>query len=599
MQRGCTTAPRRTLVYGTHGVGKAQPLDAQVLTPGGFVKMGELKVGDAIIGSDGGSHRVIGVYPQGVKEIFQVTFRDGSTTRCCDDHLWFTQTFNERQRKLGGAVRSLRDIRRRLRYGTHFNHAVPRVRPVHFADLEIPLPVDPWLLGVYLGDGTWSDSLVITKPERDIQEKIASSLPAADAATVVCDCAVRVRSKRRGRKSSMTKAALEELGLAELGSHERFIPRIYLHAAVAQRLELLRGLLDTDGHVTKPGAVEYCTTSPRLADDFCFLVRSLGGSTKVVHKAKPSFTYRGTRRVGRPAFRVFASFPADLIPVSSKKHLQKWAEPRWAIHHTIRSVESVGSAPCQCIRVDAPDALYVTDDFILTHNSTFGAMADDPIFIPTEDGLGGIDCARFPLAGDYGDVINALSALYSEQHDFRTVVIDSLDWLERLIWARVCRDRGVETIEDIGYGKGYIFALTHWREVIAGLDALRNERGMAVILLAHAQIEKFANPETDTYDRYSPRLHKQASALVQEWCDEVLFATYAIHTKTTDEGFGRKRVQGVGTGERIIRTTERPAHVAKNRLNLPDEIPLDYRVYVAVARGEQPTAETPEPRPAA
>ncbi len=218
--------------------------------------------------------------------------------------------------------------------------------------------------------------------------------------------------------------------------------------------------------------------------------------------------------------------------------------------------------------------------------STFGAMAEDPIFIATEDGLGGIDCARFPLAGDYGDVINALSALYSEQHDFRTVVIDSLDWLERLIWARVCRDRDVETIEDIGYGKGYVFALTQWREIISGLDALRNERGMSIILIAHAQIEKFANPETDTYDRYSPRLHKQASALIQEWCDEVLFATYAIHTKTTDEGFGRKRVQGLGTGERIIRTTERAAHVAKNRLNLPEQLPLDYRVYAAVARGE-------------
>jgi hypothetical protein len=229
--------------------------------------------------------------------------------------------------------------------------------------------------------------------------------------------------------------------------------------------------------------------------------------------------------------------------------------------------------------------------------STFGAMAETPVFITTEEGTNDIDCDRFPLATTFGDVLNSLSALYSEEHGYQTVVIDSLDWLERLIWAEVCAKRGVETIEDIGYAKGYVFALTHWREIFAGLDALRTDRGMQVILIAHAAIEKFANPETDTYDRYVPRLQKLASALVQEWCDEVLFATYRVHTKTQSEGFDRKRTQGIGTGERIIRTTERPAHVAKNRLNLPDELPLDYRVFAAVARGEpagegDPTAVT-------
>jgi hypothetical protein len=219
--------------------------------------------------------------------------------------------------------------------------------------------------------------------------------------------------------------------------------------------------------------------------------------------------------------------------------------------------------------------------------STFGAMSEKPVFVPTEDGLGGIDCAYFPLARHYADVMNALAALYSEAHEYKTLVLDSLDWLERLIWSKVCEDRGVESIEDIGYAKGYTFAVSHWRAFLAGLDALRNERGMSIILIAHAQIEKFANPETDTYDRYSPRIHKQASALIQEWCDEVLFATYAIHTKSTDEGFGRKRVQGLGAGERILRTTERPSHVAKNRLGLPDVLPLDWRIYNAFSKGDK------------
>ncbi len=218
--------------------------------------------------------------------------------------------------------------------------------------------------------------------------------------------------------------------------------------------------------------------------------------------------------------------------------------------------------------------------------STFGAMAPSPVFIQTEDGLADIDAPRFPLAAAFEDVMAALMSLYTEPHQFGTVVIDSLDWLERLIWAEVVRrkpatekGRPVTSIEDYGFAKGYTFALDVWREVLDGLTALRDERGMMVILIAHAKIERFENPETDAYDRYSPRLNKHASALIQEWCDEVLFATYKVHTRQTEEGFDKTRTRGIGTGDRILRTTERPAHMAKNRLNLPEELPLDFRDY--------------------
>ncbi len=218
--------------------------------------------------------------------------------------------------------------------------------------------------------------------------------------------------------------------------------------------------------------------------------------------------------------------------------------------------------------------------------STFGAMAPNPIFIQTEDGLADIDAPRFPLSGAFEDVMSALMVLYTEQHEYDTVVIDSLDWLERLIWNEVVRrrpttekGRPVNTIEDYGFSKGYVYALEPWREVLDGLTALRDERSMMVILIAHARIERFENPETDAYDRYSPRLNKHASALLQEWCDEVLFATYKVHTRQTEEGFDKTRTRGIGTGDRILRTTERPAHMAKNRLGLPEELPLDFAAY--------------------
>ncbi|GDY13123.1 hypothetical protein LBMAG53_20010 [Planctomycetota bacterium] len=206
--------------------------------------------------------------------------------------------------------------------------------------------------------------------------------------------------------------------------------------------------------------------------------------------------------------------------------------------------------------------------------STFATCAPAPVVIQTEDGLGEIDCHKFPVAQSFAEVMNALAALYQDEHSYRTVVIDSLDWLERQIHAEVCKNRQVATIEDIGYGKGYVFALNHWRDVLDGLAALRDRKGMSVILIAHAKIERFENPETEAYDRFVPRLHKTAAAMISEWCDEVLFASYKVFTKATDEGFNQKRVQGLGNGERVLRTTERPSHLAKNRLGLPDELPL-------------------------
>ena len=225
--------------------------------------------------------------------------------------------------------------------------------------------------------------------------------------------------------------------------------------------------------------------------------------------------------------------------------------------------------------------------------TTFGAMAPSPIFIQTEEGTNDLDVARFPLASSYAEVSDQLASLYTESHKFETLVFDSLDWLEQMIWREVCAKRKVQSVEDIGYAKGYTFALDWWREILQGFTALLSERGMNIILISHARIERFENPETDPYDRYSPKLHKLAAALVQEWCDEVLFANYSVKTRSVGEGFNKK-VKGIGTGERILRTTERPSHLAKNRLSMPDTIPLDYEVFAAYVRGESPDQMTEE-----
>lgn len=218
--------------------------------------------------------------------------------------------------------------------------------------------------------------------------------------------------------------------------------------------------------------------------------------------------------------------------------------------------------------------------------STFAAQSPNPIFISTEDGLNEIECASFPLTKTLVEVEDCLSALAKEPHDYQTVVIDSCDWLEQLIWDDLCRTSNVATIEKIdgGYGKGYIAALRYWRQIIDSLDWLHKQRNMAVILIAHAKVERFEDPESSAYDRYSPRLHKHAAAIVTEWCDAVLFATRTFRTETEDAGFGKERTIAVGIGkdggERILRTVGGPSCVAKNRYNLPYELPLSWDAFV-------------------
>jgi hypothetical protein len=208
--------------------------------------------------------------------------------------------------------------------------------------------------------------------------------------------------------------------------------------------------------------------------------------------------------------------------------------------------------------------------------STFAAGAPNPVFIQTEDGLGSLAVDHFPIATSVTDVLEAVGTLFTNDHSFKSVVIDSLDWLETLIW------RDIESsydAKDLAYGKGAMIAADKWREILDGLTALRNERGMAVVLIAHTEIKRFDSPETEPYDRYQPKLQARSSALVREWCDAVLFANYKTLIKKDDVGFNKTVSRGITTGERLLFTSERPAYMAKNRYGLPESIPLSWEAF--------------------
>ncbi len=211
--------------------------------------------------------------------------------------------------------------------------------------------------------------------------------------------------------------------------------------------------------------------------------------------------------------------------------------------------------------------------------STFAANSQAPVFMPTEDGLGTLNVPHFPVAKSFDDVMEALAALYSETHEFKTVVVDSVDWLEPLIWTKACKDNGWASIEDAGYGKGYVAALDYWRQYLDGLNALRDDKGLTIIQIAHTDIKRFDSPEHEPYDRYVIKLHARAAALLQEHSDVVLFANYRISTIKSDIGFNKKVTRALGSGERVLYTAERPAFLAKNRYGLPATLPLSWEAF--------------------
>lgn len=219
--------------------------------------------------------------------------------------------------------------------------------------------------------------------------------------------------------------------------------------------------------------------------------------------------------------------------------------------------------------------------------TTFAACAPDPIVIQTEDGLGNLDVPAFPLSGSYEEVIEAVGTLYNDKHDFKTLVVDSLDWLEPLIWRKVCQDNKVETIERLGYGRGYVEALSHWRQFFEGITALRDAKGMTVIMTAHSEVKRVEDPTMPTYDTHDLKLHKRAAAVAEEFADVILFAAVQTNTVTEDSGFNNKRIRAVTTGNRIMHTVGQPAFLAKNRFSLPPLLPLTWADFSAAMWPEQ------------
>jgi N12 class adenine-specific DNA methylase len=377
----------RALLAHAVGAGKAQPLDAKVLTPTGWKKMGDIIIGDEVIAGDGTVTTVTGVFPQGRKEIFAVKFSDGSSTECCKEHLWLTQTYKERTAasaqkdkqwpSAAAKVRSLEEIATTVidkRLNTP-NHSIPMVGAVQFSGSA--LPIDPYTLGVLLGDGcVRGKSVTVCGVDKEIIGRIktpdGTELRRVKSAVKCPTWAIRM-TKQSGfgydRAPNPMVTAMRTLGLMNCLSEDKFIPDIYLFASETDRLEILRGLMDTDGSATKRGAAVFYSVSERLVDGVRHVVQSLGGTVSVTTKT-PKFKHLGKSKIGKTCFVMHVCLPPTMNPFSlGRKASRVIAKTSYAPSRRITEVTSAGEKLAQCISVAHPSHLYVTDDFIVTHNT--------------------------------------------------------------------------------------------------------------------------------------------------------------------------------------------------------------------------------------
>ncbi len=363
--------------------GRAQPTDTPVLTPDGFRPIGSLTVGDLVIGSDGKPTPVLGVYPQGEKDIYRVTAQDGASTLASEDHLWAVATRDDRRRGKPLRVLTTREMIGNLRAGHYHRYELPlHSAPVRFPYREVPM--DPYALGLLLGDGclTGATTPGFATGDPELAWELQLRLPGVE---------VRPRGGLDYQLNKVTSpgdvitlenpvtAVARRLGLNGARSASKFVPELYRYNSARVRLAVLQGLLDTDGGpVTQRDRtcrIQYATTSPRLRDDVIFLVRSLGGVA--YQRTRPALGRAPGLAKGRPVYHrhdahiIDIRLPEGIEPfrLTRKRDTYNAAGGGGRPMRFIESIEPAGTAEAVCIAVAAADSLYTTEDFLLTHNT--------------------------------------------------------------------------------------------------------------------------------------------------------------------------------------------------------------------------------------
>ena len=396
------------------GSGKAQPLYSKIKTPNGWTTMGEIKAGDLVSTPDGKNANVIGIYPQGNKDIYEITFSDGRKARSCNDHLWnvYNKSWTHKWKTI-----DLNEIIR-LKKETKGDYYIPLL--TYDSAPDAVLPLDPYMLGLLLGDGSFRHNRIgFTTADDNSVEYIMSVL---DEDYVLShksnyDYSLKFKTSNLGKKAhsdnlksklrnskghfipDMWRSAnkyiniISELGLINKKSQDKFIPEIYKFGSVKQREDILAGLVDSDGYVDN-GSISISTSSKIMAEDIQSIVRSIGGSA-VIRSKIPTYTYKGQKMIGLINYNVSIRYPNMRNLTKLPRKLAKLPEVYQYkdLKLKIESIEYIGSEKSQCIMIDHEDHLYITDDFVVTHNTLITAILSHKVqtygrsivIVPTKD----------------------------------------------------------------------------------------------------------------------------------------------------------------------------------------------------------------------
>lgn len=381
-------------ISGPAGTAKAQPMDADVLTPSGYVKMANIKSGDSVIGEDGGEYNVVSIHPQGIRDVMKVSFSDGTSTECTSDHLWFTKTSSDRNMRIrmrdgkirrsvkipngSGSVKTTSDIMKTLYIRkTRVNHSIPMTSPVKFS--EKSHLILPYTMGILLGDGCFrrGRNVSFSSGDSDIISRVVNELIPGMSLSKSgnFDYVIVHDNKMDSNGGNRINNEIKRLSLDSLYSHEKFIPEEYLFDSVDNRISLLRGLMDSDGTVSREGTSStFATTSEKLAKTFQFLVESLGGVC-FTNKYKTHYTYLNEKLSGLDCYKITISLN-EINPFHlSRKSSRYITKTKYIPIRYITDVVKVGEKECQCILVNNPSHLYLTNNFIVTHNTYTSILA--------------------------------------------------------------------------------------------------------------------------------------------------------------------------------------------------------------------------------
>lgn len=365
-----TEHPMHRLLQGEVGSGKAQPLDSLVLTPAGFRRMGDLTVRDEVVVPDGEIALIDGVFPQGEREVWRLVLSDGSHVECDDEHLWIVGTSRGWHRGQTPKVMTTREIRLdTFRANGSSKWYLPAAAPVDLGG-DCGLPLDPYLFGVLLGDGSFRHNLRLSTMDDEIRDAVAAAVaPECHVVPVKGsrgDFTVQLAQRAGGVRNPVIQT-LRGLNLWGVTSHSKFVPDEFKNTSIKNRLALLQGLMDTEGTVDADGfSPSFCSASLTLANDVAWLVRSLGGRARVLPK--------------KASFNVSVALPDEYAPFRlARKAERAGTRPKYNTFRTfrrgIRAVEYVGRKPVQCISVTHPSHAYVTDNFTVTHNTMVALRA--------------------------------------------------------------------------------------------------------------------------------------------------------------------------------------------------------------------------------